>query len=118
MKYTYLAMFIFISSLWGGIVPSPDYCPLINIDEFNHYAKQKVDIKLPKEFKIGKNDIKIALSDPKFPSGYMVTAYLDLLEFNAKEPEIEDGYPLSTIEIFEKGKYTIELKINLIYKGS
>mgnify|MGYP001774421402 CR=1 FL=1 len=118
MKYTYLVMFIFISSLKGGIVPSPDFCPVINIDEFNHYATQKVDVKLPEKFKIGKNDINIMLSNPKFPSGYMVTAYLDLLEFEAKEPEIEDGYPLSTIEIFEKGKYTVELKINLIYKGS
>lgn len=118
MKYAYLVMFIFISFLKGGIVPSPDFCPVKSIDEFDHYAKQKVDVKLPKQFEIGKNDIEIVLSNPKFPSGYMVTAYLDLLQFKAKEPEIEDGYPLSTIEIFKKGKYTVELKVNLIYKSS
>ena len=118
MKYSYLVMFIFISSLWGGIVASPDFCPLINMDEFNHYSKQKVDIQLPKKFKIGNNDINITLSNPKFPSGYMVTAYVDLLEFKGKEPEIEDGYPISSIEIYETGNYTVELKVNLIYKGS
>lgn len=118
MKYSYLVMFIFISSLWGGMIPSPDYCPLIKVDEFNHYSKQKVDIILPKKFKIGKNDINIRLSNPKFPSGYMVTAYVDLLDFKGKEPEIEDGYPLSSVEIFEKGNYTVELKVNLIYKSS
>lgn len=119
MKYAYLVMFIFISTLWGGIVPAPDFCPLIKIDEFKHYSTQKVDIDLPKKFKIGQNDIKITLSNPNFPSGYIVAAYVDLLSpLGKNEPEIEDGYPLTSIEIFESGDYTIELKVNLIYKSS
>lgn len=118
MKYTYLVMFIFISSLWGGMVPSPDFCAVNKFDEFREYAKQKVTIDIPEKFKIGKNDIKITLSNPHFPSGYMVTAYLDLFEFKGKEPKIVDGYPVSTIELLEKGNYTVELKVNLIYKSS
>lgn len=119
MKYAYIVMFIFISSLWGGSMPSLSFTPAINNVEFDFYATQKVDIKLPKHFILGKNDINITLSNPKFPSGYIVAAYLDLVSFdNIKEPEIEDGYPLSSIEIFEKGNYTVKLQVNLIYKGS
>ena len=118
MKYSYLVMFIFISSLWGGMVPPPDYCPLSKMDEFNDYANQEVSIKLPNKFVIGINDINIRLSKPKLPSGYIVAAYLDLIDFKDKEPEIEDGYPISSIEIFKKGNYIVELKVNLIYKSS
>lgn len=116
-RLTILVMLFLASSLWG-ISPKAS-CTLINLEEFNYYAKQDVHIDVPSLMKVGNNKISIALSNPKLPSGYIVAAFFDVVKQpKDTEAEIEDGYPFSSILFFQAGSYTIEGKVNLVYRGS
>ncbi len=112
MKYL-LILLVFISSL---IAQSESKS---SKDNFDDYFSQKVEIVLPKTFKLGENKIKVVLEKPKMPSGFMVPIIFNLLESNSTiKPEVIGGYPKSTITIKEQGSYKFNLKVNLIYKTS
>lgn len=112
-------MIVFASSLWSSMMGAPDVCPVIDMEEFRHYSKQDVSITYNKEAKLGKNVIDISLSNPKLPSGYMVSAFLDIITVTDSEAfEVVDGYPKTTVTIKEPGEYQFSLGVNLVYRGS
>ena len=116
MKHLTILVLLFLSSsLWG--MPPKASCTLINLEEFNYYAKQKVHIDIPSSMKVGNNTISIVLSKPQLPSGYIVAAFFDITaQPKGKKAEVEDGYPFSSIRFFQAGSYTIEGKVNLVYR--
>ncbi len=117
MKIIFTLLFLFLTLLFGE-QDSPKVCP-INKKDFNYYANQKVDVSIPLEFSLGKNEIKIKLSETEYPSGYNVVAFIDVEESSSKvEPEVENGIPITSIEFFEKGKYELQLNVNIIYRSS
>ena len=116
-RFTLLAVLFLVPSLWG-INPKAS-CVTINWEEFNYYAKQDVRIEMPIKLKKGDNKISIVLSKPILPSGYMVSAFFDIIQQpKGPEAEVTDGYPYSNIRFFQAGFYTIEGKVNLVYRGS
>lgn len=104
--------------LWGEEV-SPEACKLIDMQEFNTYAKQETTISVPKEAKLGENVVTFALEKSDLPSGYIVAAYANIHSFSGeKPPSVIDGFPKTTITLHEAGTYEFKLKLNLIYKSS
>lgn len=115
--FTLFVMLFLVPSLWG-INPKAS-CVTINMEEFNYYANQEVRVEFPSSLHLGTNKISIVLSKPMLPSGYIVSAFFDTVKAPlGKEAEIEDGYPFSSIRFFQPGSYTIEGKVNLVYRGS
>ncbi|NLC27940.1 MAG: hypothetical protein GX780_04110 [Campylobacteraceae bacterium] len=118
MRILISTLLVGLSFLWGE-TPPPEYCPLVNIQEFNELARQKVEIVTPKDWKLGENYIHFILEKKVLPSGYIVAGYADIFSFEGDTPpSVVDGYPKTTITLHESGSYRFELKLNLIYKGS
>jgi len=119
MRVAFILFLFSFSLLFGETNSSKDVCNISKSSEFNHYAKQKAKIILPKKFTLGKNKIEIKLKNTNFPSGYNLVAFLDVLEFTSKtEPEVENDIPFLEVEFFEKGTYKIMLNVNLTYRSS
>lgn len=101
-----------------SLIAKDELCVILE-DPFEKYSSQKIEIITPKEFIIGENSIKVVLSKPKMPSGFMVPVIFDFLKSNANiKPEIISGYPESIITIKEKATYEFKIKVNLVYKSS
>ena len=117
MKVIFILFFISLTLLFGE-KNSPEVCPIEKKD-FNYYSNQKIKVSLPPKFILGKNEIKIELSESEYPSGYNVVAFIDVEEFTSKEePEVENDIPFSYIEFKEKGTYSLLLNVNIIYRSS
>lgn len=117
MRVIFTLFFLFLTSLFGG-QSSPEVCP-IDEKDFNYYSNQKVDVSIPSKFFLGKNEIKIKLTETEYPSGYNVVAFIDVEESTAKiEPEVENDIPITSIEFLEKGEYELLLNVNIIYRSS
>ena len=118
MKQWILILLMGLLPLWGEEA-SPEACPLVNIKEFNDYAKQRVTISVPKKATLGENIVTFSLEKTDFPSGYIVAGFADIHAFSSQTPpSVVDGFPHTTITLHEAGTYEFRLKLNLIYKGS
>lgn len=114
-----LLVFLLTNICLCGANSTKTVCNITDQDEFKYYTNQKVAIKIPKNIMIGKNYIEFILEKPNLPSGYIVSAFLDIISFpKGKKPEIEYGYPKSSIQIFQFGNYELQAKVNLVYRSS
>lgn len=112
---------LFSLTLLFGEQSSPEVCPIDKVQkkDFDYYSNQKVEVTLPEKFSLGKNNIKIMLTEEEYPSGYNVVAFVDIEESSSKkEPEVENDIPISSIEFYEKGNYELLLQVNIIYRSS
>lgn len=101
-------------------VPIAGSCPSGATCGFDFYSEQDVGFTIPEKGKLGRNEIKILLSKPKLPSGYIVSSYLDVLSEpeNVRSVYVLDGYPKTTVELFGPGKYDFSIRVNLVYRSS
>jgi hypothetical protein len=114
---TLVVVFIFLTR--SSETRAPDVCSITDNKGFEYYTQQEVKIDVPKQIIKGDNVISIELSNPKFPSGYMVSAFLDIIE-EPKESNLEivDGYPKTIVSLSTPGDYEFSMRVNLIYKAS
>lgn len=110
---------VFISLTRSSETRAPDVCSIADSKGFEYYTQQEIKIEVPKQIIKGDNVINIKLSNSKFPSGYMVSAFLDIIE-EPKQSNLEiiDGYPKTIVSLSTPGDYEFSMRVNLIYKAS